>query len=563
MSSPGDTFEDRTFDDADAPTRLERPSLAGEGDSSQGHGSGSIGSRSTHATPAQTLRHEEIDRTRVFLRIAIGLCVVVAVSVPILGGDAISKTVLLGGLLVAFLACVWFGLRIRDPVRYTPGALLLACYACVVGALAAIYYFGLFSPASVVIPFGLYFFGLSQSYRATLSTLLICSAFYFVVGGGIVLGLLDDHGLITAGALDVVDGAIILGLIEVVFVATYLLARATRRANLLAIEEHDRAVRRLAMREALLREAQHDLQKALEVGGVGRYSDELIGPWRLGKVIGRGGIGEVYDARHVDSGIESAVKLLQPQYLTDIGHVRRFLREAKAAGALEVPNVVRILDVGDIETSTPYIAMERLHGKNLGEELLERRRLPLDEVLEMMRQVGRGLERAHAAGIVHRDLKPHNLYVTDDGVWKILDFGISKLSGSQGTLTQGQVVGTPAYMAPEQAEGRDVDERTDIYALGVITYRVLTGRPAFAGKSVPDTLYKVVHTMPPAPGAVLAELAGDVERAIAIAMAKRAADRYARVSEWVDALALAARGELPDELRARADAVVARLPWSG
>ena len=568
-----DLSGERTLDSQDAPTRIDRPSIPGSsasrprGEPVDGEATPSLASvhtRSTHATPLRTLYEEEIHRTRTFLRIAMGLCVAVGAASPVLGGDPIGKAVLLGGLVVAFGGCGWFAWLLRDDSKYTMGRLLAACYACVFGALGAVYYFGLFSPAAVVIPFGLYFFGLSQSYRATLSVLAVCVGFYAIVGGGILAGTFVDRGLVGSGELGSVDQTIILVLVEIVFIATYVVARATRHANLLAIEQHDKIVRRLAQREALLREARGDLANALQVGGVGRYTDELIASFRLGRLIGRGGIGEVYEARHVDTGAEAAVKLLQPQYLTDPGHLRRFLREAKAAGSLDVPNVVRIVEVGDVEASTPFIAMERLRGRDLAQHLREHQRMPLADVVSMLGEVARGLEAARAAGIVHRDLKPHNIFRADAGearVWKILDFGISKLSGSQGTLTEGHVVGTPSYMAPEQAEGGEIDHRTDVYSLGVIAYRALTGRPAFAGRSVPDTLYKVVHAMPPAPTHVLGSLPEDVDLVLALAMAKRPENRFDRAAAFADAVGAAASGTLDEPIRERARALLARQPW--
>jgi serine/threonine-protein kinase len=176
--------------------------------------------------------------------------------------------------------------------------------------------------------------------------------------------------------------------------------------------------------------------------------------------------------------------------------------------------------------------------------------------------VALGLDAARAAGIVHRDLKPHNIFLADEGGgrrWKILDFGVSKAGGS-GTLTKGHIVGTPAYMAPEQARGEDVDHRADVYSLAAILYRAVTGHPAFTGKDVPTTLYEVVYRVPTQPS-ILAQLPGDVDRVLALGLAKDADDRFATALELARWFAAAVEDTLDAEQRRRADELIARQPW--
>ena len=178
---------------------------------------------------------------------------------------------------------------------------------------------------------------------------------------------------------------------------------------------------------------------------------------------------------------------------------------------------------------------------------------------------GAGLSVAAAKGIVHRDIKPQNLFLAEGGngappTWKVLDFGVSKLADHGGTLTRGHVVGTPGYMAPEQARGQQVDHRADIYALAAIAYRALTGHPPFTGKDVPSTLYDVVYKMPRRPSA-LVDLPEEVDAVLAIGMAKRPEDRFADGAALADALDAALRGDLPDGLRRRAEALEAVQPW--
>jgi serine/threonine-protein kinase len=194
-----------------------------------------------------------------------------------------------------------------------------------------------------------------------------------------------------------------------------------------------------------------------------------------------------------------------------------------------------------------------------------RRRLALRETIDLVTQVADGLEAAREAGIVHRDLKPSNLFRADgEGAttWKILDFGVSKLEGSAGTLTRDQVVGTPGYMAPEQARGGEVDHRADVYGLAAVCYRCVTGSAAFAGSDVPALLYRVVHEMPARPTAI-AELPGDVELVLAIGLAKQPDERFETAAELAEALTAAARHELPAVLRARARRLLVHTPWAG
>jgi serine/threonine-protein kinase len=206
--------------------------------------------------------------------------------------------------------------------------------------------------------------------------------------------------------------------------------------------------------------------------------------------------------------------------------------------------------------------MERLVGTDLGELLKTKPVRDLDEVVEITRAVAAGLDAAHAAGIVHRDLKPSNVFAAvgdDDAItWKVLDFGVSKIRG-EATLTRAHVVGTPSYMAPEQARGDAVDARADIYALGVMIYRLLTGRPVVTPRDAPAMMLDVVFRMPARPSDFIA-ITAEVEAVLAIALAKRPADRFANIRELADALADAASRPMP-ELVARGAVLLARTPW--
>jgi len=251
-----------------------------------------------------------------------------------------------------------------------------------------------------------------------------------------------------------------------------------------------------------------------------------------------------------------------PEMIGRPSFVRRFLREVRLAATLNSPHVVEVLEVGDESAPIPYLAMERLEGEDLAQLLRREVRLPPDEVLRLVREVGAGVRAANDAGIVHRDLKPQNLFRTsgDPARWKILDFGVSKLMGAEGTLTQGEPIGTPEYMAPEQALSEDVDLRTDLYALAAIAYRALTGLRPFEGEDMKRVLVKVVSHMPLRPGR-LVSVNADVDAFFALALAKDPADRFDSPEALTDALAAALRGELPATHRARAAELLAERPW--
>jgi serine/threonine-protein kinase len=212
--------------------------------------------------------------------------------------------------------------------------------------------------------------------------------------------------------------------------------------------------------------------------------------------------------------------------------------------------------------------MERLHGATLG-EILRAGPLSGDPLLAMVTQIGEALDRARDAGVVHRDLKPNNLFRCDAassaagaaGTWKVLDFGIALLSDSSGTLTRGAAIGTPAYMAPEQARGELVDHRADLYALGAVIYRCLTGRVPFIARDTLALLYAVVHTMPARPSA-LAAVSPQVEAFLQIALAKSRDARFTSGAELAMALSAAAQGALPDLLIRRARRLGQQLAWT-
>jgi serine/threonine-protein kinase len=269
-----------------------------------------------------------------------------------------------------------------------------------------------------------------------------------------------------------------------------------------------------------------------------------FGNYRIVRLLGEGGFGEVYLVENPLLDRRAAVKVLHTGLARDPELVRRFLNEARAASAIRHPNIIEVFDAGLTPEGAPYILMEFLEGISLQKCLADEGRLGVARVLRIARQAGSALGAAHAAGIVHRDLKPENLFLLPDAPGaervKILDFGIAKIRRSGfagGTLrTQsGLIMGSPAYMSPEQCkDSADVDLRSDIYSFGVIIYEALAGRTPFVAATGTEML--VMHLTVPPPPLRLEDVPAHLEAAVMRALAKERADRFDSVASFVGAL---------------------------
>jgi eukaryotic-like serine/threonine-protein kinase len=273
---------------------------------------------------------------------------------------------------------------------------------------------------------------------------------------------------------------------------------------------------------------------------------KTLGHYRIESKLGQGGMGVVYAARDLHLGRRVAIKVLPPAAVADPDRRRRFVQEAQAASTLNHPNILHIYDVEAVrsEDGSPadFIAMEYISGRTLG-RLIAGRGLPVDQALQYAAQIAGGLAAAHAVGIVHRDLKPGNVMVNEKGLVKILDFGLAKLLGPleaddiastqaiQPGTQAGTILGTVPYMSPEQAEGKSVDARSDIFSFGAVLYEMITGRRAFPGDSTATTLAAILHQEPKPVSELVKSVPRELERIVAQCLRKDPARRFQHLDD--------------------------------
>ncbi len=288
-------------------------------------------------------------------------------------------------------------------------------------------------------------------------------------------------------------------------------------------------------------------------------------------VIGEGGMGTVYEAEHLTIGRKVAIKVLNRAHLGRREAVARFHQEARAAGAIGHPNICEIYDVGNLDDGSPYLVMERLHGKTLADRINLEGALPFEDVITALTQVLSALVAAHHKNIIHRDVKPENIFLSErvgcTPVVKILDFGISKFEGEDPDLSltrTGMVMGTPFYMAPEQARGEIIDHRVDVYACGVMLYEALTGRRPFIANNYNALVVQILATQPKDPREIRPAIPAGFVPLIFKALAKKREDRYRNAEAFLKDLLLLqeelARNPAPNELGRRTEDAQSSAP---
>lgn len=288
----------------------------------------------------------------------------------------------------------------------------------------------------------------------------------------------------------------------------------------------------------------------------------LAGRYRLGELLGRGGMAEVYRGTDARLGRTVAIKLLRPSLANDPAFRTRFRQEAQAAAKMAHPTIVRVFDAGEetvrdpsgIELQVPFIVMEFVEGRLL-RDLIAEGPLPVGEAARIMDGVLTALEYSHRAGVVHRDIKPGNIMVTSSGQVKVMDFGIARaISESSATIAQtSAILGTAQYFSPEQARGETVDARTDLYSAGVVLYEMLTGRAPFHADSAVAVAYQHISEAPIPPTSLVPSVSPAMNAVVLRALAKDRFDRYQSAAEFRADVDVAAAGKVPPRTAPRDD----------
>jgi serine/threonine protein kinase len=376
----------------------------------------------------------------------------------------------------------------------------------------------------------------------------------------IAAGLLPDRAEIPVFSPDVWPGqavlrhCLVLGIYAVAFAA----GRAIDRRHEALSLQLEAAARDAARAEALLVTARAEIERAAAGDSGGLFSGLSLGGYQVGRMLGRGGVGEVYEAVHAASGQLVALKLLRRERASEAWHARRLRSEATALRLVQSAHVARIIDAGDLDGDIPFVAMEFIPGTSLADLLRLGGAIDASAAGQLVRDVGTGLEDVHRAGVLHLDIKPGNLIRAGGSGWRLVDFGTAQLvdTGDAPPI----VSGTPSYMSPEQARGAALDRRSDLYSFCLVLYRALTGRPAFAIRD-PAQVESAAAAGPPDPRAY-AELSADVESVLRIGLARLPSDRFGSAAELRDAFAAALADRLPAALRRRGAELLVREPWS-
>lgn len=339
--------------------------------------------------------------------------------------------------------------------------------------------------------------------------------------------------------------------LQAIYIGAYILGGRIDREFVRAYEVSRFAYAEAMRADARLQVARTELDAARKFEGL--FTGTAIGNYQLGRLLGRGGMGEVYEAE--TAGKRVALKVLRADRLGDPRALGRFEHEANLLTRITSPYCARVIEVSS--SAVPYLAMEYVDGPALSAVLRDRGRLESTELIALVDDLARGLEDVHAAGVVHLDLKPSNV-LRGGTRWKIVDFGISRMLTGD---AHRKIAGTPPYMAPEQALGEPIDTRTDLYALSLILFRAITGRPAFTGSDAAVIANRARQVGPPNPRD-LVSIDEDLAIVLRIGLAARMADRFATAAELRIAFVGALGGRLDPLVRSRGTALMKRAPYA-
>jgi serine/threonine-protein kinase len=496
------------------------------------------------------------------------LCMSAVGSIFVLGGGDVVRRLFMASMLMNIGAGVWMGWMARTQ-RMTVKNTTIAWLIISTGGCATIAYFGLFSAVGLMAAvFIVFFVGTRDERRVVVMVYAVFALFHAVLAGLVIAGRFDDPGVLaflpraTAGG-SAIRLFVVEALVQLLLLVTLVASTAIRAGMVSTVRDLELRARIIGHHELLLDDAKRAFEASLRAAGGGRFSHQIVGSYRLGRLIGEGAMGEVYDAVDTRTGAPAAVKLLRRAVMEDRWIVQRFLTEARVVTSLQTDHIARVLETADPGAGLPYIAMERLHGHDLRKHMRDstEARLSLDEAADLLDQIAQGIDAAHRAGVVHRDLKPSNLFRTDDGTWKILDFGVSKVLGEH--TAANSIVGTPNFMAPEQVKGRTVDRRADIFALGAILYYAVTGKLAFHGKNLAAVAVQVTQHRPPCPSRLVPGIPTAVDEAIMTALAKDPRKRFASATDFAAALRRASAVRLPESPSIADGSILPQPPEQG
>jgi serine/threonine protein kinase len=265
------------------------------------------------------------------------------------------------------------------------------------------------------------------------------------------------------------------------------------------------------------------------------YFPDYIGHYKVLQIVGMGGMGVIYKAMQEPLNRIVALKVLPPQLSINDELGKRFEIEAKAISLLQHQNIVSIYEYGE-DKGYRFFAMQFVDGENLSSRIQGKKVMPASEIIDISKQICRGLRYAHSQNVIHRDIKPQNILIDKENVARLSDFGIAKIFASGNITMTGVTVGTPEYMSPEQAEGEDVDKKTDIYSMGIVIYEMLTKRPPFIANNPVATAYKHVHEIPIPPSVKRRDTPKRLELIVLKALKKDKNERYESIDEMLEHL---------------------------